>query len=144
MFNHVLTVCTGNICRSPLAEAQLHQQLPHLTVTSAGIGALVGQPADPKALAVGQANGLDLSAHRGRQLDADIIRANDVMLVMEPHHEQWITRNYPMARGRVFLLGRWQDNSPVPDPYRQSAEHFERVFAQIRGLCADWVQRLAV
>lgn len=59
-----LTLCIGNICRNPLAQGLLASQLPFRTVWSAGLGALVGQPADPSSLQVAKVNGLDLGAHR--------------------------------------------------------------------------------
>ncbi|MFL5359908.1 MAG: low molecular weight phosphotyrosine protein phosphatase, partial [Myxococcales bacterium] len=79
MFDRVLMVCTGNICRSPMAQVLLADALKKrgidVAVESAGLGALVGHPADPIAVKLMQARGLDLSGHRGRQLTREIIRS---------------------------------------------------------------------
>lgn len=72
MIKTVLVVCVGNICRSPMAEGLLKRALPEANVASAGLGALVGQPADPYAVALMSGLGLDISGHRARQLSHGI------------------------------------------------------------------------
>ena len=67
MFNSILVVCVGNICRSPVGERLLRQALPELEVTSAGINALVGKPADKTASEVAAAHGLSMHGHEARQ-----------------------------------------------------------------------------
>ena len=61
-FDNILVVCVGNICRSPIAEAALTQQYPNKTIDSAGLSAVVGNGADPKALAVMSELDIDMSA----------------------------------------------------------------------------------
>ena len=72
MFKNILIVCVGNICRSPTAEALFAHRLSgqDLTISSAGIGALVGNPMDKTAHEVLQDNGLELPAHCARQVDS--------------------------------------------------------------------------
>ena len=140
--SRVLMVCTGNICRSPLAEYWLAREMPALTVSSAGVGALVGHPADDHAIAVGEANGLDLTAHRARQIDMTLVHDNDLILVMEQGQARWINQNFPQSRGRVFLLGHWTDKEPVPDPYRQSREQFEAIYEVIDRQLKGWLPPL--
>jgi protein-tyrosine-phosphatase len=83
---HVLLVCTGNICRSPLAEALLRREVAarHLEVevSSAGTGAWDGAPASEGAYLVGLEHDLDLSAHRARMLTRDVIKRADLILTM--------------------------------------------------------------
>src|SRR5690606_29898007 len=100
----VLLVCIGNICRSPMAQALFAQALPHADVSSAGLAALVGQPADPEAQAQIAQRGLDLSAHRARQLTGALVRQSDLLLVMDVEQRRFIEAHHPLARGRVFLL----------------------------------------
>ena len=75
MFNNILMVCIGNICRSPSAEYLLKHKLahkPNITIHSAGLGALVDKPIDPSAGQLLSANGVDASEHRARQLTTDM------------------------------------------------------------------------
>jgi protein-tyrosine phosphatase len=138
MFDRVLTVCVGNICRSPMAEvllrARLHARKPDAVVESAGIAALVGKPADPIAVALMSERGHDLSGHRARQLTPELARRFELVLVMEAGHQREVEATVPALRGRVHRLGRFGDFD-VPDPYRQPRAAFERALALIeRGL----------
>lgn len=142
MIKRILVVCTGNICRSPLAEALLRAELPELNVASAGIGALVGEPADPNALEIAAEQGLDVDDHIARQLDDNLVAESDLILVMDKGHADWINQNFPHARGRVFLLGHWNDEAEVPDPYGRSIESFRKVYDLIRPFAQSWVARL--
>ena len=141
---HILVVCVGNICRSPMAEAVLREAvngLPGMTVSSAGIGALVEQPAADYAVALMQERGLDIASHRARQLTAEMLHDADLVLVMEAGHRNVIDANEPTARGKVFRLGEWQDMD-IPDPYRQPREAFETTLGLIDRGVADWVGKL--
>lgn len=140
MFNRILVVCVGNICRSPMAEALLASRLAnlglHCRVESAGLAALVGKPADPLAQALMRERGLDVSGHRARQLVPALVSAADLVLVMDPAQQRAVEAMLPAARGRVQRLGRW-GGFDVPDPYRQDRAAFEQALAMIeRGVDA--------
>jgi protein-tyrosine phosphatase len=131
-------VCTGNICRSPMAQVLLADALEKrgvdAVVESAGLGALVGKPADPIALQLMQARGLDLSGHRARQITREIIRAFDLILVMEMEQQRGVEQIDPSARGRVHRIGR-VGGFDVPDPYRRGLSAFEESLGLIeKGL----------
>jgi protein-tyrosine phosphatase len=134
MFSRILMVCVGNICRSPMAEVLLRERLrahPRApTIGSAGIAALVGKPADPMAVQLMQERGIDLTAHRARQLTPELIRGSDLILVMEQGHQRAVEEMLPAARGRVFTLGKW-GGFEVPDPYRKERAAFEHAAALI-------------
>ncbi len=146
MVRDVLVVCVGNICRSPMAAAMLKQQLGEqtdVTVGSAGLGALVGYPADDHAIALMQECGLDISDHRGRQLEPALIEAADLVLVMESGHRQLINDMEPAARGKVYRLCHWTDED-VPDPYRQPRAAFEEALVLIDRGVRDWAEKINI
>jgi len=133
-----LVVCTGNICRSPMAAALLAQRLsrcgPGPRVESAGLAALVGEPADPLAIALLGERNLDLTGHRARQLTPTLVSAFDLILVMEQRRQRDVERILPVARGRVHRVGRF-GGFDVPDPYRKGRAAFEMSLALIeRGI----------
>ena len=121
---HVLVVCTGNICRSPMAEGLLKHLLrgelrTRVTVSSAGTQALHGDRAQPFAIATMHNRGLDISGHRARLLGPGLIRAADLIVVMEPQHARVIRRTVLTVGSNVRLLSRFgtdPDLKAIPDP----------------------------
>lgn len=142
MFNKILVVCTGNICRSPIAEGLLHARLPGKTVRSAGVAALIGAPADPTAVELMAENGHDISGHIAQQATLALMSAMDVVLTLDQTHSDWINRTYPQLRGRVHKLLKWRQDADVMDPYRRPREAFEQAYRDIDEGVADWVKRL--
>ena len=144
MFSSVLTVCTGNICRSPLAEYLFGSRLEEAAakVSSAGIQALVNQPADALAQEIAQTHGLDLSPHHGQQVEKSILEEHELILVMEDHHRDYIRSRFPQVSGKVFLLGKWEEEMQIPDPYKKSPDFFKEVYSQIDRSVAHWVNRM--
>lgn len=142
--NSILTVCVGNICRSPVAEALLKERLPGRKVWSAGLHALVGQPADATASEVAREHGLNLSAHRAQQVAGWMCSHADLVLVMEAGHQQELEDLYPMARGKIHRLGEFgpQGAFDIADPYRQPRAAFEAAHAAIALGVAEWVRRI--
>ena len=142
MFKSILVVCIGNICRSPMAEALLRSRAPEgVVLSSAGIGALVGKPADPNALKLMEERGIDISEHRGRQLTPQIIQDADLILVMEKGHQDAVHSISPTARGKVHIICKW-DDIDVPDPYRKSPEYFEHILEMIEKGVDQWSSKL--
>jgi protein-tyrosine phosphatase len=140
----VLVVCVGNICRSPTAEHLLRQCLAatDIQVSSAGLGARAGSPIERNALALLQRQGEQPREHHARQLNAQLLREADLVLVMEHHHLQGVLQVAPEARGKTFLLGKWQNNREIPDPYRQGPAAFEHAYALIKEGVDAWCVRL--
>ena len=140
----ILVVCIGNICRSPMAEALLRDALrrqEEIIVESAGLGALVGHAADKHAVDLMKERGVDITAHRARQLHPDMVAAADLILVMEAAHKTSIDTAEPTARGKVHRLCEWQDKD-IDDPYRQPKAAFADALKDIEIGVADWVERL--
>ena len=142
MFNSILVVCTGNICRSPIAERLLRQHLPTKMIDSAGVGALIGNAADDTAKMISEKNGLSLDGHSGQQFTASLARKYDLILAMEKEHIEQISKIAPEARGKAMLLGYWLGQKAIPDPYRKSYEAFESVYKTIDLACQSWIDKL--
>jgi len=103
-------------------------------VSSAGLAALVGRPAEPLAVALLAERGLDLSAHRARQLTPELVAEADLVVVMEAEQQAVIEGLSRAARGRVHRLGRF-GGFDVDDPFHRPRKAFERALLQIeRGL----------
>lgn len=144
MFNKILVVCVGNICRSPTGERLLKHYQPALTVESAGLGALVGKGADATATSVAQDNQLSLAGHSARQITGRMCREYDLILVMEKRHIAALCEIAPEMRGKMMLFGHWDGEREIPDPYRKSREAFEAVYTLLDRSARQWAQALHV
>ncbi|MGC8788123.1 MAG: low molecular weight protein arginine phosphatase [Anaerolineae bacterium] len=140
----ILFVCTGNVCRSPMAAGFLYDKLvrekkdSHVRVRSAGIWALENQPASAYALQVMAEHGLDISAHRGRNLTQADVDEADLILVMTKRHADIITREFPSSEGKVYLLSEMAGEPyDIEDPYGGSLFEYRRTAAEL----ADLVER---
>ena len=134
----VLFVCMGNICRSPTAEGvfrKLHGELaPHLDlhIDSAGTHAFhVGDPPDARSQAAARVRGVDISRHRGRQVEAEDFRRFDYVLAMDITNLKRLHALRPRdAHGELRLLLEYASDvssKEVPDPYYGGAGGFEEV-----------------
>ncbi|WP_420991445.1 low molecular weight protein-tyrosine-phosphatase [Cupriavidus sp. 30B13] len=141
MIKTVLVVCIGNICRSPMAEGLLKQDLPDINVVSAGLAALTGQPAEPYAVELMRDRGVDITGHRAQQLSRSMATSADLILVMDNTQRQEIQRLYPATTGRVFRMGEL-GKFDVPDPFREARPAFENALQLIQRGVAAWVPRI--
>lgn len=143
MFDKILVVCVGNICRSPTGEYLLKSQLPNKIIASAGVGALVGKPADKTALEVAKEHGVNMESHVAQQLTSELCREFDLILVMEQGHINAVTNIAPEARGKTMLLSQWLNKQDIPDPYRQSKEAFDYAYELIESSVKAWTKKLS-
>jgi protein-tyrosine-phosphatase len=130
----VLVVCTGNSCRSPMAQAMLASLLADVPafVYSAGTGAPVGARATSAAAEVMREMDIDLSAHRAQQLEAGLIRGADLILVMERRHREAVLDLVPEAALRTRLLLEYSGGTEeVEDPIGRSLEFYRRTARQM-------------
>jgi protein-tyrosine phosphatase len=147
----VLVVCSGNICRSPTAEAVLRhrarQARLELEVDSAGThGYHVGEPPDERAQAHARRRGYDLSGLRARRIGTDDFRSFDLLLAMDRGHLAILQRMAPAeSRSKMRLLmefaPQWGTDE-VPDPYYGGPQGFEQVLDMIEAAAEGLLQSI--
>ncbi|MGG4679092.1 MULTISPECIES: arsenate reductase/protein-tyrosine-phosphatase family protein [Providencia] len=138
MFNNILVVCMGNICRSPTGERLLQQYFPEKTVHSAGIIAKNDRPAYDSAIRIAQQHSLSLENHQSRRLTSELCKKTDLILVMENDHIAKIHQLFPETRGKVMLFGQWINKTDIPDPHKRSDEMFEHVYQLMERAAIAW------
>ena len=143
MFDNILVVCIGNICRSPMGEALLQAKLPHSHVSSAGIAAMVDYPADPYSIYLMDERGLDISSHHARQIDHDMVSDADLILTMEARHNKYICTKFMGTTGKVHLIGKWLNNREIVDPIGKDQRAFRIAMANIERGLDLWVKEIA-
>jgi protein-tyrosine-phosphatase len=147
----ILFVCSGNTCRSPLAEAFTRELLAKqgidgFEVGSAGTFAENGGRASSGALGVARENGLDLESFVSRRLTPEILEEVDLVLVMEPGHRSGVLGISPKADMKTFLLGELAGakgaDAAVADPFGGSVDSYRRTFRKIEGLVREGFERI--
>jgi protein-tyrosine phosphatase len=149
----IVTVCTGNLCRSPMAEYILQDELAKAgvddtVVESAGIAAWEGDRAASMTLSFMAERGYDLSAHRTRRLTKQMIDDADLVLVMDRGHRGAATVLAPQASAKIVLMATLDPSAgddEIGDPYGMNGQMFARVYETIRNaaraLVTDWAKR---
>lgn len=136
----VLLVCTGNTCRSAMAEGILRSMIPEdrsgdVTVTSAGTANLNGMPATEHAQAVCLEHGVDIRGHSSRGLTGEMLSEAGLILGMTRSHVDFMAGLSPDAVGRTFLLSEFADGSDrdVPDPIGGPLDEYRSAYSLIES-----------
>ena len=147
MFDSVIILCTGNICRSPMAAGLLRHAVQSrglgLKVDSAGLAALSGEPPDPIAVRLLAERGIDISSHIAKQAKEELLRKQSLIVVMERAQQEFVETAWPAFHGRVYRWGHWQDFD-VPDPYGEDEAAFRDSLAALDKGLADWKKKMGI
>ncbi|MHC4957854.1 MAG: L-threonylcarbamoyladenylate synthase [Planctomycetota bacterium] len=149
----ILLVCTGNICRSPMAEAQLRHDLAErlrcqpsqlvgygFRLGSFGTMALQGRPASDHAVAVMNDAGLDLTRHRSRPFSIELVQRADLVYAAARNHLDFLRPYFEGRQGALQLLDPKERD--IPDPYGRPVRLYRKVAEQVVRACAARAEEL--
>lgn len=147
-----VTVCFGNIMRSPMSGEMLKSELAkagieNASVCSAGLHASEGRAAHPWALAVSRELGIPLDQHRARSLTADMVKNADAVLAMDYENLAELLARFPQAKDKIFMLSAYADGPlryrEIPDPYFGDIAETRRCYAVLQTCVRNLVASLS-
>ena len=158
MFANVLIVCHANVCRSPAAEMLFKARQPAASQSkagslsgtrvapiafhSAGLRAMNGHAMDPVMQRLLAEQGVTSGIHYARRLDRQLVRAADLVLVTERAQISAVEALDPASRGKVYPLGKWQDDSDVADPHGGAETEYRESLVLIEHLVMGWLKKI--
>ena len=145
----MLFVCSGNTCRSPLAEGIAKKLFPgelleRIEVSSAGSSAVDGTPASPLAVDAAGRRSIDLTGHRARFLDRGLVKDADLIITMGEKHRETVGVIDPAARRYTYLLTDFCDDETgdIPDPIGSGIDEYERTYRVLENCVRRMAERL--
>jgi protein-tyrosine phosphatase len=145
---HILVVCTANICRSPVVEAVLRDRLYHKgladwTVSSAGTWAIVSRRASQFSEELMAEQGLDISDHQARMVDADQLKTADLVLCMEKGHVEALKVEFPQYAHKIYLLSQMAGyRYSISDPYGGPMSAYRDMVREVTRLIEAGLPRI--
>lgn len=134
----ILFVCTGNTCRSPMAQVLLEKIAKdkglNIEVKSAGIFALDGQKASANAIEVMKSEGIDLENHRARIIHRDLLEEADLILTMSKSHKKALLSKFDFVKGKVYTLKEYAygKEEDIEDPFGGDIRDYRRAKEEIK------------
>jgi len=144
---HIVFICTGNICRSPMAEGLLRARWKEcgydgLIVSSMGIHGLDHQEASSLAREICSEHTIDISSHRSRRLDLSELESSDLVLSMEKIHREFLKLFFPRLDDKSSLLGAWPDESGRKSDIRDPMGKSKKVYLQVFNIISGHIDRI--
>ena len=138
---NILFACSGNVCRSPLAEGILKKMIPHklrnnINVQSAGVSTLNGMRPSAFAAEVAKNNGVNISSHRSKQITEKMISESDLIFVMSKDHLEYFKNSFIKYMDKVYALKKFSNpdnnNIDIKDPIGGDLGSYEKIFHEIK------------
>jgi protein-tyrosine-phosphatase len=145
----IVAVCTGNICRSPMAEgilSEMRETFPGINASSAGTHALDGNPSSEFSVIACLEQGIDISGHRARRLDEAITRESDIIICMEPVHIEMVLSLDASAAGKIYNLADFSGGrklKKIADPYGCSLREYRQCFHDILACLGNFLAAIS-
>lgn len=136
----VLFVCTGNTCRSPMAEGIYNKM--SVGALSRGLMVYGAPPASENAVKAMAEMGIDISNHTARQIAKGDIEESGVVLTMTLGHKRIILAKWPEFEGKVFTLGEMAGGDDVPDPYGGDIDEYRRCAETIKNYVVKAIEKI--
>lgn len=149
----ILVVCTGNICRSPMAEGLLkdrvgkHGLADRVAVRSAGTWANHGNAASDNGVVIAAEDDIDIAEHRSHPITPELVEGSDLILVMTQSHRDEILAESPGAKDKIHLLTRFADPENgslegVKDPIGGNMDAYRKTYMELTGLIDASMERI--